>query len=144
MLDSIAINIAKIHHRIKYELNEEAVPKANSEKCTKNVDQINESMSTIESLSPLSNTSLAKVKVSKLSSYQKMILIFEKIGDIEESVMIVGLIYLLKILEAFQLEEPQFLKGMFATCVFLAHKFLIEDEYWPVDEFSKMVNISPL
>jgi hypothetical protein len=70
-----------------------------------------------------------------------LISIFRKIGEIEENVLIVAVHYLDKILEEFQLTEGSYLKGMYATCVLLAHKFLVEDEYWPVEEFAKMVGV---
>jgi len=68
--------------------------------------------------------------------------VFEQFGDIEESVLILAMSYLNDILSIFDLEEGSFLKGMYATCVLLAHKYLVETEYWPVQEFSKMVGVS--
>lgn len=63
-------------------------------------------------------------------------------GEIEESIFIIALIYLDKVLDEFSLEKGCFLKGMYSTCLLLAHKYLVEEEYWPLDEFSKMVGVS--
>lgn len=63
-------------------------------------------------------------------------------GDITSEVFILALIYLKKILKTFDLTEGSFLAGMYSTCILIANKFLIEDEYWPIEEFSKMAGSS--
>lgn len=142
VLKKVAKQLASIHYIINIEnsIGEEPVktfkPFATSNK--KDSTSL-ASISTNASLSPLN--SLKSVKLIKLSRYQRLLSIFSEIGEIEENVFILALIYLNRILESFSLENGKFLKGMYSTCVLLAHKFLIEDEYWPLDEFSKMVGV---
>jgi hypothetical protein len=136
ILGGVAKRIASIHHGINYGVKKGkeqdflniAKPKTNN-KCP--------SANTIST-----NASSSNSQTYKLPCYQKLLRIFEKVGEIEDSVFIVALIYLDRILKEFSLDDGEFLKGMYSTCVLLAHKFLVEEEYWPVDEFSKMVGVS--
>jgi hypothetical protein len=56
-------------------------------------------------------------------------------------IFIVALIYLKRVLTKFDLTNSSYLKGMYSSCVLLAHKYLMDDEYWPIDEFSQLVKI---
>lgn len=68
-------------------------------------------------------------------------LILKNFGTFPDEVLILGLIYLNKMLMKYKLVQTSYLVGMYSTCVFLAHKFLVEYEFWPIEEYSKLVLI---
>jgi hypothetical protein len=140
ILGGLAYKLAHTHFKIKSDNSD-----IKSEKINTKIGSI-QSVST-DAFSP--NTSpqdkkIRKMKVQtyRLSRYQKLLSIFHAIGEIEENVLILAYIYLENILETFELQDGKYLKGMYATCVLLAHKFIIEDEYWPLEEFCKMVGVN--
>lgn len=63
-------------------------------------------------------------------------------GGIYLEVLVLGLIYLQKILKVFNLKDGRFVIPMYATCVLIAHKFLICHQVWPLYEFCKLVEVS--
>lgn len=165
--EQVAVELAKIHFKIrqarkgkKAEFNKQSkdfnqsAAKTKLQSNGKNISSLN-SISTRESISPTScfnNTEKQQQKLesdalaspprmTKFKKYWTFTVSMKKFGSIEDEVLILALIYLTKLLKEFKLDKTSYLKGMFATCTLLAHKFLIEEEVWPLDEFSKLVVI---
>ena len=82
---------------------------------------------------------------TKSSNFYKYLTILREIGEITDNVLITGLIYLDKIIAndtAFKLVKPDGIQVLCGICVLTAYKFLIEEEYWPLHEYCKLVGIS--
>lgn len=67
-----------------------------------------------------------------------------EVGDIPINAHVLGFIYLKKSMfskAAASVIKPSGIKALYGVCVFLAYKFLIEEDYWPLEEFSKLVGV---
>jgi hypothetical protein len=62
-------------------------------------------------------------------------------GGIYLEVLVLGTIYLQQILKVFNLTNGNFVIPMYATCVLIAHKFLVCHQVWPLTEFCKLVDV---
>jgi hypothetical protein len=64
-------------------------------------------------------------------------------GNLEDQILITGLIYLKRLLKVHNLTNVDFLNDLYSICVLLADKFYNEVEYWPASEFAILIDASP-
>lgn len=68
-------------------------------------------------------------------------------GDFESSVLILAEIYLRHSIQcdrSLKLVKPEGVKVLYGVCLFLAYKFLIEDDYWPLSEFCHFIGVDKI
>lgn len=63
-------------------------------------------------------------------------------GDFEDSVLVLANLYLKK--AVFNLNNPkkQSILKMYLVCILLAHKYLIDYEYWELSQFAELIRVS--
>ena len=90
----------------------------------------------------LLNMSLFTLKVDfKLEQLTEFIQLFDQSAEIETNVYIQAYTYFKKIIFVINDPLPQQILLIYLTCVFIAHKFLIETEVWYLEEFCKLMGV---
>lgn len=64
----------------------------------------------------------------------------QEVGDMEENVYILAFIYIHRAIFRLNSPRPDLILKMYLVSIFLAHKFLIEEEMWPLDEFATLIS----
>lgn len=75
------------------------------------------------------------------TKYEKVFYDYHINGGISEEILTMAFAYLLRILKTYDFSASNLIQKLYATCVFLAHKFSEEIELWNLEEFSKMSKI---
>jgi hypothetical protein len=68
-------------------------------------------------------------------------------GDFPNSVLIFAEIYLKNSISddrTLKLIKPEGVKALYGVCIFLAYKFLLEHDYWPIKEFCNFIGVDKL
>jgi hypothetical protein len=58
------------------------------------------------------------------------------------NVLIVAFIYLKRTIYAMESPKPCYILKIYLVCVFLAHKYLVEDELWDLEQFGNLTALS--
>lgn len=73
-------------------------------------------------------------------SLQDFLQAIQEAGDMEDIVYILAFIYTHRAVFRLNYPRPDVILKMYLVSIFLAHKFLIEDEEWPLEEFAKLIS----
>lgn len=77
-------------------------------------------------------------------SFHEYLQILIELGEIPDNVLTVASIYFKRCFKgkkAMKQVKPAGIKVLYGVCVFLAYKFLIEIDFWPLEEFCLMVGV---
>jgi hypothetical protein len=66
---------------------------------------------------------------------------FTELGGLTTPIITTGYIYLTKAVKKLDLRDPECLHKLFSCCLFMAHKFCVDTEYWHIEDWAKLAGV---